>query len=253
MRSPEDIKHSIDGLTAGQAYLLDSVVSAFSREFVKISRKPDSDIISDDVLLNFGDFLRVHHCFSKLPFTKDKFEYALEEVLRISGVKAELAPTGNPGYDISIEGVPVSLKSQADKSIKPDYLHISKFMELGKGEWGDQESHLVGLREQFFQHMGSYSRILSLRCLSKANNVYHYELVEVPISLLQSADKGVLRMMHGSTQMPKPGYCDVLDEAGKLKFQLYFDGGGERKLQIKAINKHLCIVHAEWIFEVKPL
>jgi type II restriction enzyme len=62
--------------------------------------------------------------------------------------------------------------------------------------------------------------------------------------------------MHNSTQIPKPGYCRVYEEKEgglfgterKKKFELYFDGGGERKLQIKALDKSLCTIHAEWIF-----
>ncbi|MBK7271462.1 MAG: hypothetical protein IPI07_18805 [Flavobacteriales bacterium] len=30
---------------------------------------------------------------------------------------------------------------------------------------------------------------------------------------------------------------------------MYFDGGGERKLQVQHLRKSLCLVHAEWVFE----
>ena len=33
-----------------------------------------------------------------------------------------------------------------------------------------------------------------------------------------------------------------------MKYQLYFDGGTERKLQIKNLRKDLCTVHATWVF-----
>ena len=39
------------------------------------------------------------------------------------------------------------------------------------------------------------------------------------------------------------------DSSGDSKFQLYFDAGGERKLQMKGMKKSYCIVHAEWRFE----
>ena len=56
--------------------------------------------------------------------------------------------------------------------------------------------------------------------------------------------------MTESKQFPKPGYCDVINENGEMKFQLYFDGGTERKLQIKNLLKTHCIVHAVWEFEI---
>ena len=59
-------------------------------------------------------------------------------------------------------------------------------------------------------------------------------------------------MRKHSKQTPKPGYCDVKDTDGTLKYQLYFDGGTERKLQIKHLKKDLCIVHARWIFSIIP-
>jgi type II restriction enzyme len=55
-------------------------------------------------------------------------------------------------------------------------------------------------------------------------------------------------MKNGSAQFPKPGYC-YIEEQGTTLFSLYFDGGGERKLQIKGLRKDLCLVHATWKFE----
>lgn len=121
-------------------------------------------------------------------------------------------------------------------------------MELGKGAWGDRDEDLIGLRDQFFSHLRSYDRVLVLRTLSKAPAHWEYELIEIPKKLLELAKNGRLEMMHRSTQMPKPGYCHVLNEGGELLFQLYFDGGGERKLQIKHINISNCIIHAQWKF-----
>lgn len=117
---------------------------------------------------------------------------------------------------------------------------------------------LVGLRNQFFEHLESYDRILSLRCLPRENPNWFYELVEIPKALLLEARNGELQMMYESTQSPKPGYCHVKEDSGEIKYQLYFDGGGERKLQIKNLKKKHCIVHATWEFisrmedEVEP-
>jgi len=167
------------------------------------------------------------------------------------GHVATLAPKGNPGHDLTLNDANFSLKTQADKSIKRDSLHISKFMELGKGKWEDSVEDLIGLRNQFFSHMKSYDRILSLRCLSKGPGPWEYELVEIPKSLLEEAQHGELRIQEKSKQrLSKPGYCDVYAEGRKLKFQLYFDGGGERKLQIKKLLKVYCIVHANWKFTI---
>jgi hypothetical protein len=240
---------SLTELTDGQLGWLQTVVEQFHKP-ASFEHSPDSDLITDCVLQDFGDELRIHHCFSREAFTKDKFEYALEHVLNLCRISAHLASRGNPGHDITIHGVRFSLKTQANKGISSRYLHISKFMELGRGTWTDQEDDFIGLREQFFTHMNAYDRILSLRRLRGTRAyAWHYELVEIPKSLMLEAKQGALRIMHQSRQFPKPAYYDVPDPEGGSKFQLYFDAGGERKLQIKGLKKAYCLVHAEWRFE----
>ena len=75
------------------------------------------------------------------------------------------------------------------------------------------------------------------------------ELVEIPKRLLLDARHGVLRIMHPSRQFPKPASDNVTDPGGGRTFQLYFDAGGERKLQIKGLDKASCLTHADWRFE----
>ncbi|HEV2864674.1 MAG TPA: hypothetical protein VGX48_26985 [Pyrinomonadaceae bacterium] len=239
-------------LSESQLGWIEEIVGQFRRAH-KYERDERSDLVSDCLLQEVGDALRLHHCFSREPFSKDKFEYLLERASNHCGVAAELARKGNRGHDITIGGVRFSLKTQADKGIKRRSVHVSKFMELGKGQWGDDEKDLIGLREQFFSHMESYDRILALRTVSKAPAAWEYELVEIPKALLQRASGGTLRMMHDSRQHPKPGYCDVRDAGGHLLFQLYFDGGTERKLQIRSIDIENCFVHARWSFPADDL
>ena len=245
----ERLSAALRMLTQPQLEFIENVVSQFRKPFLRIERFSSSDLVDDKLLRDFGDVLRMHHCFSKDALSKDRFEYALERTLTLCGKTAVLAASRtNRGHDITIEGVPCSLKTQADKGIKENEIYISKFMELGKGHWGASVRDLTGLREQFHQHMSSYERIFSLRCLSKDPSCWRYELVEIPKTLLSEARTGKLSVCRDSAQTPKPGYCDVKDSSGNLKFQLYFDAGTERKLQIKHLQKTLCIVHAQWEF-----
>jgi len=242
----------LPGLNESQLGWLEEIGKQFNRAHT-FRRNDTSDIVSECMLEEIGDALRLHHCFSKEAFSKDKFEYLMERAASLCGIEAELARRGNPGHDITIKGEKFSLKTQANKNINRSFVHISKFMELGKGQWSDKDEDLVGLRNQFFSHMKSYDRILVLRTLSKAPKDWEYELIEIPKPLLERAADGRLEMAHGSTQMPRPGNCYVSGEAGKPLFALYFDGGTERKLQIKAIDIANCIVHAHWKFPSEEL
>lgn len=250
MTDPERIRSitaSLPKLTKFQLDSIDRIITQLQgpKEFW---RNSSSNLVTDGVLQDFGDALRVHHCFSAEALSKDRFEFALERVLNGCKIPAKRAPRGNPGHDITIKGVPCSLKTQADKNIRVNTVHISKYMELGKGAWTDQVDDLRGLLDRFFEHMERYERIFTLRRLKETSHE-HYELVEIPKSLLQEAKTGELRIVTASRQNPKPGYCTVRSEHGTgVKFELYFDGGTERKLQVKSLQKSLCTVHATWRF-----
>ncbi|BFU94694.1 MAG: hypothetical protein NTNFB02_14160 [Nitrospira sp.] len=238
---------AIQELSDYRLQLIDLIVSVFS--LPKEYRKSEGlGLISERVLEDFGDVLRLHHCFSREPFSKDKFEYALENVLKTAGINANLAARGQRGYDICIGGEHFSLKTEAAKAIRLDTIHISKFMELGGGQWGDDPADLIGLRDQFLTVLSRINRILILRALRKGTPDWLYELIEVPKALLEKVVNGRCEMVKDSSQYPKPGYCYV-EEKGKILFALYFDGGGERKLQIKALGKDLCVFHASWKFD----
>ncbi|SPB16092.1 hypothetical protein NOV72_03292 [Caballeronia novacaledonica] len=100
--------------------------------------------------------------------------------------------------------------------------------------------------------MQSYERIFTLRRLKDAGAMIRYELVEIPKALLLEAANCELKVCTDSTQDPQPGYGYVKDANGQLKYALYFDGGTERKLQIKHLRKNLCKVHATWVFGSVP-
>ena len=235
-------------LTPSQRDWVREVMQQFSLPHQFIRRK-DSDWITEDVLQHLGDALRIHHALSCQPLSKDRFEFAFERALNLSRIRAELvASRTNRGHDMTIAGVPVSLKSEAAANIKENTVHVSKWMELGKGEWD-----LLKLRDMFLEHLNSYARIFTLRCLSRGPKDYFYELVEIPKALMLEAKNCRFELMKNSKQDPKPGYGYVYDAKGNLRFALYFDGGTERKLQIKQIKKNLCITHASWQFESASL
>jgi len=226
-----------------QFELIESITWQLSQPYVLIERIPGSDLIDDAMLFAIGDVLRIHHCFSKEPLSKDRFEYAFERAAQYTARQAALAPRGNPGHDITIDGQRFSLKTEAARAIRLDTLHISKFIELGKGDWDFNTQ-----TQRYVRHMDGYDRILSFRCLSKVPQRWHYELVEIPKSLLLQGALGIAHVVEESTQHPKPFYSYVRDEQGELQYQLYFDGGTERKLQIQKLRKALCTLHATWIF-----
>lgn len=235
------------GLTPAQQQWIKSVIHAFGTA-CKFERAPDSDVVTDAVLSSFGDRLLAHHAASRQALSKDRFEFAFEAALNAAGISAQLVKSRtNRGHDINIRGFPVTLKTEAAASIKDDLIHVSKWMELGRGEW-----KLPLLRNLFLEHMKSYDRIFTLRRLKDADSNTRYELVEIPKALLLEAANCEFEVRTNSTQSPLPGYGYVKDADGRLKYSLYFDAGAERKLQIKHLRKDLCKIHATWTFTSPP-
>ncbi len=83
------MQYDLSGLTASQLEWLDSVIGQFKLPH-SFNRDPSSDWIVPEVLERFGDALRIHHAFSRQPLSKDRFEYALERALSLSGIAARL-------------------------------------------------------------------------------------------------------------------------------------------------------------------
>ncbi len=230
-------------LSPAQRQWISSVIRAFqaARQF---DRAPDSDIVTDAVLEALGDRLLSHHAASRQALSKDRFEFALEAALNACGIDAQLASNRtNRGHDLTIAAVSVSLKTEAAASIRDDTLHISKWMELGRGEW-----KLPLLRDLFLEHLQNHERIFTFRRLKNQAELIRYELVEIPKALLLESARCDFEISRASRQNPQPGYGYVRDAAGRLKYALYFDGGAERKLQIKHLRKDLCKVQATWRF-----
>lgn len=245
----------LPALRDGQLIWVERIVLQFRRPKT-FRMNPASDLVTPGFLEDFGDALRIHHCFSDEAFAKDKFEYTVVSVWQQCGMTASLAARNNPGHDMTLGQQRISLKTQADKSLRLNTVNLHKFMELGRGVWTDQLTDLDALLAQFLHHLHGYDRILVLRNIGKPlpqHPYWRYELVEIPIALLQRATTGRMEMMMDSIQLPKPGYCHVTDDAGQPAFRLYFDGGTERKLKVQNIRKDLCIVHAEWEFIVREL
>jgi Type II site-specific deoxyribonuclease len=242
------LQTDLSGLTPSQLEWVANVIKQFKLPS-DFQRNNESDWITEEIQNRLGDAMRIHHAFSRQALSKDRFEFAFERALSLGGISTALAKSRtNRGHDLTIKGVSVSLKTEAAAGIRADIIHVSKWMELGRGEW-----RLDLLRDIFLEHLANYERIFTLRCLRQGPQNYTYELVEIPKALMLDAADCRLVLKNESRQNPQPGYGYVEDGTGALKYALYFDGGSERKLQIKNLRKELCIVHATWTFESTPL
>jgi type II restriction enzyme len=241
-------------LTDGQLGLLNLIIDTFDQP-IAAQRLEASDVVNEPFLVAFGDFLKLHHSLSDEYLDKTRFETAVVRIYGALGRRATRTDSRtNRGHDITVDGSKWALKTHGDKKIRPDKLFISKFMELNRGQWGKTDlNDLSALRDQFMDHLAGYDRIFQLRYFhdkvgESSPEMHRYEFVEIPKSLFQEAARGDISFAARSKAAVRCGYCTVSDQERRIKFRLYFDGGGERKLQIKDLRKDLCIVHAAWQF-----
>lgn len=248
------IEELLPQLTQSQRQWLGRIGCQFLRPITR-NPNPTSDIATSEWVEHFGNLLLAHHAMSDEDLKKERFEFGFVLANVLSGRKAEKAANTNPGHDVTLDKtIRISLKTQSDAGIKPAILHISKFMELGSGDWV-----YASLLQQFLNHLAEYDRILVLRSLlpGPANKTKRYELVEIPRSLFLSAAAGVLSERN-PTRPLQTGYCWVPSrpvsrrkaDRMALTYQLKFDGEGERKLSVESLRKTSCFVHATWEFTI---
>lgn len=238
-------------LTPDQFSWVKTLVEAMTLP-VQTYRNPSSDLFTDDKTMGlFFLYLVTHHTLSVQAFKQEKFEYALERIMRAIGRTATLPGSRtNPGHDLTVDGVGWSLKTAADKAIRSDPIHLTKWMELGKGQWTNKVSDLKLLCKRFLSHLAGYDRIFVLRYLTPGAVTEHeYEIIEIPKAVLLHADKGVFQLSSRSRQTTSvPGTCSVSDASGVM-YELYFDGGSERKLKLQKLRRNVCVHHATWKFQ----
>lgn len=238
------LAEEVDALTASQKAWIGAFVGQFSMKH-DFSFNEHSDLVDQLVLDNIGDMLRIHHAMSRRALSKAPFEYAFEKALQLSGKHATLASSAtNPGYDLIVNGLRISLKTEAARNVKEHSIHVSKWLEMGKGLWDPPNIQLP----RFINHLSGYDRILTLRCLQQTGAQYWYELVEIPHAIMLEAATGTMEKAAKTKQESFPWYCRVSDGKNGNKYSLYFDAGTERKLQVKNLLKTHCIVHATWKF-----
>jgi len=236
---------ALQGLSAHQADLLRAIAAGFQTE-IHAQRDRASDLISEHALRTIADHLLLHRTIysDKNPIKGEAFEFLLTKAVSDPDHQIDYADSRtNPAWDLRLGDVRLSLKTEASKTIKDHIIHISKWMELGKGEW-----NLEDLLQQFITNINMCDRFLILRFFgNKTNNPKSkYELVEIPKEVLLGAQKCKPETIESSNQTPKPGRGIVYDHDGNEAFHLYFDGGTERKLQLKNLRKDLCRIHAVW-------
>lgn len=77
----EELLSILQDLNEAQLTEIEKVARQFTAPYIKLERLNTSEIVNNCLLINFGDALRLHHCFTREPLTKGRFEFALENTV----------------------------------------------------------------------------------------------------------------------------------------------------------------------------
>lgn len=228
----------------------DWATRAIDRRAHAAARSFDGRLISDGFvsarhICHLGETFARLQALTGAPVTKTAFENTLHLAFEDCGSDVSM-PAGrtNPGHDITIDGVRISLKTEAARSIRRGSITISKLMEAAwsKGFTGPADA-CVGVRK-IMAHLANYERIMVLRAFAEGDHI-SYELVEIPhgilaaVSALRPTDFSALTKS-GRTRAKVRG--PLSDDA---YFTLVFDGS-DNKVTVRGLRMDLCLVHATW-------
>ncbi|MEU0210461.1 hypothetical protein [Streptomyces canus] len=241
-----------------QAQLLDDAQLEMLGEMAEALRQPcevrvdpSSDLANGEFSDYFLNRLKIHHATSEEKFKKASFEYAFIAAARYSGLSAAKTKSQTfQGADAMVDGVRWSLKTEASAKISMSTIVISKFSEA---RWiRDCETPGDFAREcvpRFLRHLDEYDRIATLRAFSVGRELVHYELIEIPKSLLACVAN--LREEDFTPRTRNGGSSALVRDARGIAFKVVLDGSVE-KVTLSRLPVQRCLFHASWTVPTIP-
>jgi hypothetical protein len=214
---------------------------------------PDSNIVDPAFARNFRTRLQIHHATHEEVLKKKSFEFAFKAASVAAGRVAEMEPDATrPGYDVVVEGVRFSLKTEAGSRMSERSVKISKLMEA---RWIRECRTGVDFREgckRILEHFKHYDRILLLRAFTVTTPFagVRYDLLEIPLYYLELIRN--LQAEDFSPRTEKNGSSSaVVRTDGVKRFKLRLDGSVE-KVTVETLPVSVCRFHASWLVETLP-
>lgn len=239
----------IKSLDEATCDVLETVVAGLSCR-VQETVAPDTDIAVPAFAKNFITRLQLHHATHEEVFKKKTFEFAFKAGCIAAGKNAEMdKDVTSPGYDVIVDHVRFSLKTEASANIHPQKVKISKLMEARWiRECRTGEDFLRNTRT-ILDHFSRYDRVLILRVFKVTSPFkgIRYDLLEIPlvtlklVSTLTASDFAMRKEGSGSTTA-------LVKSRGEVVFKLRLDDSVE-KVTVESLSVTSCVLHASWIIE----
>jgi hypothetical protein len=209
---------------------------------VTSERAPDAVLSAFETAYLAHDFAHVEK-MTGVPVSKLHFETALEISAEEAGLDASRPSSAtNPGHDLIRDGVRLSLKTEASKSIRSDRITISKFCEAAWSKEFRSPADAAAAMGRVTEHLDRYDQLLMLRAF-QSDDQTRYQLVEIPKSLLGRIGELQAGDFKELTASGSTSARVMVDD--REAFTLAVDGS-DNKITIRNIDTRLCRTHAEW-------
>ncbi|HEV2969752.1 MAG TPA: hypothetical protein VGY55_07165 [Pirellulales bacterium] len=205
-----------------------------------------TQIFNSSFLEKLRHWIATHHTvYPRLPPQGIYFESLVERAFLHSGWPRDqvvLEHPNSPKADIRIGQTRLSLKTETGRITRRDRISITKLCTTETGEWISN-----ALIEHALAHLSRYEGILMLRAIWGQTNI-DYQLVDVPISLLQKIRQCEALPVGRRKGRQSLGF-DVHNR-NEILFHVHFDGA-DGKCQVRNLRVDRCIMLMEWQQEVR--
>jgi len=211
---------------------------------VAVSVDPDSDLMTPEFVEDFSARLIAYHALHEQKLTKKTFEFVFQGACRAAGQNAKITSSPvNPGADITVDGVPFSLKTEGARSMSRAKISISKLMEARWiRECRSSQDFAQETVAHVVEHLQSYRRMLVLRAFSVAAG-FEYHLVEIPLDVLMQVQH--LTAADFSPRTDNGGSSAHVHVGDAIAFTLRLDGSVE-KVTVSGLQIEFCMKHGVW-------
>lgn len=214
---------------------------------VDVDVNPNSDLMTAEFVEDFSARLIAYHAFHEQTLTKKTFEFVFQGACKAAGRRAEITSSPvYPGADVTVDGVPFSLKTEGARNMSRDRITISKLMEARWiRECRTPEDFARETVTRVVDHLRSYRRILVLRAFSSRAQ-FEYHLIEIPLDVLMQVQH--LTAVNFSDRTDNGSSSAHVEIDGEIAFTLRLDDSVE-KITVSGLRLRFCRRHATWRVE----
>jgi hypothetical protein len=206
------------------------------------------ELFTQDFLVNLRGMIATHHSlYPLIPPQGMYFEGLVERAFRMSRVpftEIEGGGTTAPQHDLLVGSDKISLKTETGRGTRREMIAITKLCTTEKDPWETE-----ALVQHAMSHLARYEHMLMLRAIWERGNVFHYQLVDIPVPMLRLMANATYALVGRRRGRQSIG-ADVVDAAG-IAFHVHFDGS-DGKCQIRNLDRRRCVTLAEWDLQVSP-